>query len=104
MLLSSILNAGEKVMSVKASVSISEQQERYVRGLVEDGRYSSVSAVVQQGLDLLQKKTDAEEAEVEALKLLLSERQAGSFESGEKFKTRIGDMLNAKRRKHGLED
>jgi antitoxin ParD1/3/4 len=95
MLLSSILNAGEKVMSVKASVSISEQQERYVRGLVEDGRYSSVSAVVQQGLDLLQKKTDAEEAEVEALKLLLSERQAGS---------RIGDMLNAKRRKHGLED
>lgn len=91
-------------MSVKASVSISEQQERYARGLVEDGRYSSVSAVVQQGLDLLQKKTDAEEAEVVALKLVLTERQAGPFESGAKFNRRIDDMLAEKRRVHGLED
>ena len=91
-------------MSVKASVSISEQQERYVRGLVEDGRYSSVSAVVQQGLDLLQKKTDAEETEIKAIKLLLNERKAGSFESGEKFSNRIDDMIATKRREHGLED
>lgn len=91
-------------MSVKASVSISEQQERYARGLVEDGRYSSVSAVVQQGLDLLQKKTDAEEAETAALKLLLIERQSGSFESSKRFSNRIDNMLTAKRREHGLED
>ena len=33
-------------MSVKASVSISEQQEAFARGLVGDGRYASLSAVV----------------------------------------------------------
>ncbi|TRD15662.1 ribbon-helix-helix domain-containing protein [Palleronia caenipelagi] len=40
-------------MSVKASVSLSEQQDSFARALVADGKYASVSAVVQRGLELL---------------------------------------------------
>jgi len=36
-------------MSVKASVSITEQQDDFARHLVAEGQYSSVSAVVQRG-------------------------------------------------------
>ena len=36
-------------MSVEASVSISEAQEAYAHDLVAQGRYATLSAVVQQG-------------------------------------------------------
>lgn len=90
-------------MSVKASVSISEQQDRYVRDLVDQGRYSSVSAVVQQGLDLLRKQEEVELLEATALKVLLDERQAGPFEPADAFSSRIDTMIARKRREHGLD-
>jgi antitoxin ParD1/3/4 len=90
-------------MSVKASVSISNQQDRYARSLVEQGRFSSMSAVVQQGLDLLQQKTEADQLETEALKALLQERQVGPFESSAQFSERIDSMIARKRSEHGLE-
>ena len=37
-------------MSVKASISLTETQEAFARELVAQGRYSSLSAVLQQGL------------------------------------------------------
>ncbi|WP_313608756.1 type II toxin-antitoxin system ParD family antitoxin, partial [Rhizobium sp.] len=45
-------------MSVKASVSISDQQDSFARRLVEEGRYASLSAVVQRGLELLRQETE----------------------------------------------
>lgn len=91
-------------MSVKASVSISEQQDRFARALVEQGRYSSVSAVVQQGIELLQKQTEADQLELAALRSQLQVRQEGLFESASKFSDRIDDMIARKRREHGLEN
>ena len=49
-------------MSVKASVSISEAQEAYARDLVAQGRYATLSAVVQQGLELLREQSQATDA------------------------------------------
>ena len=46
-------------MSVKASVSISEQQEAFARDLVAQGRYASLSAVVQRGIELLREEASA---------------------------------------------
>ena len=91
-------------MTVKSSISLTDQQDAFARGLGREGRYSSLSAVVQQGLDLLRQKTEAEEAEVLALRALVDQRRAGAFVSSGKMKGRVGKMLERKRREHGLED
>ncbi|MCV6547615.1 MAG: type II toxin-antitoxin system ParD family antitoxin [Cohaesibacter sp.] len=91
-------------MSVKASVSISEQQDKFVRELVEDGRYSSVSAVVQQGIELLRHKTEADVVQTNALRVLLKERMEGPFVPAEEFNQRLESMLARKREEHGLDD
>ena len=91
-------------MTVKSSVSLTDQQAAFARSLVEKGRHSSVSAVVQQGLDLLKQKTEAEENDREALRLLLRQRQEGSFISPTEMKSRLSTMLNEKRRTHGVAD
>jgi antitoxin ParD1/3/4 len=89
-------------MVVRASVLISEQQEMFARRLVEDGRYSSLSAVVQRGLELVREETELKEAEIEALRTLIAERRAGEFVSAEEGHRQIEEMLAAKRAFYGL--
>ena len=90
-------------MSVKASVSISEQQDEFARDLVARGRYSSVSAVVQQGLDLLKQRDEAERTELEALRTILEERRKGPFVSVEEFRSNIDALIARKRGEYGLD-
>lgn len=89
-------------MAVKASVSISEQQEMFARRLVEEGRYSSLSAVVQRGLELVREETELKEAELAALRALISERRAGEFLSREESHRQIEDLIAAKKAAYGL--
>lgn len=89
-------------MSVKASVSISDQQEAFARTLVSEGRYASLSAVVQRGLELLREDTEAKDAELAALRALLEERAAGEFVTVEEGRARTDDMIATKQRAHGL--
>jgi antitoxin ParD1/3/4 len=89
-------------MSVKASVSLSAQQDAFARELVRQGRYASVSAVVQRGLELLRAETEAREAELAALRALLAERAAGPFVSVAEARAATEAMIAAKRRAHGL--
>ena len=83
-------------MTVKASVSISDQQDAFARRLVEEGRYSSLSAVVQRGLELLREEIELKEAELAALRELLDRRREGPFLSAEESHTRIEAMFAAK--------
>lgn len=85
-------------MGVKSSVSLSDQQDAFARRLVEQGRYSSVSAVIQNGLDLLRQRTEAEEVETAALKALLLARSQGDFVSAPDMEGRIAAMIDKKRR------
>jgi antitoxin ParD1/3/4 len=89
-------------MSVKASVSISEQQEMFARRLVEEGRYASLSAVVQRGLELVREETELKEAELQALRALIAERRAGEFVDTDEGRRRTNAMLAAKRERYGL--
>ena len=89
-------------MSVKASVSISEQQESFARGLVGEGRFASLSAVVQRGLDLLREEIEAKEAERVALRALMRERNEGPFVTLDEGRRNTEAMLAAKRRARGL--
>jgi antitoxin ParD1/3/4 len=89
-------------MSIKASVSISEQQDMFARRLVEEGRYSSLSAVVQRGLELVREETELKDAELAALRALIAERQASEFLDAEESHRQIEEMLAAKRAFYGL--
>ena len=91
-------------MTVKSSISLSDEQHAFARALVEVGRYSSVSAVLQQGVDLLRQRMEAEEAETVALRALLSRRREGAFVDAEGMDARLAAMIADKRRAHGLED
>lgn len=89
-------------MSVKASVSISDQQDSFARRLVEEGRYASLSAVVQRGLELLRQETELRDAELAALRDLLAERGEGEFVSLKDSKDRTAAMIAARKASHGL--
>ncbi|HYD89502.1 MAG TPA: type II toxin-antitoxin system ParD family antitoxin [Vitreimonas sp.] len=84
-------------MTVKTSISLTDAQEAYARKLVEEGRYSSLSAVLQQGLEMLRLETEAKEAEAAALKALLMERAQGPFVSMDESDAEIDAMLKRKR-------
>ncbi|UYN98811.1 MAG: type II toxin-antitoxin system ParD family antitoxin [Devosia sp.] len=85
-------------MSVKSSISLTDQQDAFVRAQVQSGRYASASAVLQQGLEMLRLKTEAESAEIEALRELLSRRMSGPFVSSEEMDARVQAMIERKRR------
>ena len=89
-------------MAVKSSISLTDEQHAFARALVEAGRYSSVSAVLQQGVELLRRRVDAEELETAALRELLSRRRDGEVVSAERMDTLLGSMIAGKRRAHGL--
>ena len=89
-------------MSVKSSISLTDEQHAFARALVEAGRYSSLSAVLQQGVDLLRRRVDAEELESAALRELLSRRRKGAFVGTEAMDRRLATLIAAKRREHGL--
>jgi antitoxin ParD1/3/4 len=89
-------------MSVKASVSISSQQDAYARKLVEDGRYASLSAVVQRGLELVREETELKDAELAALKALVADRMKGEFMTMEESHRRVEAMIEANRKAYGL--
>jgi antitoxin ParD1/3/4 len=89
-------------MSVKASVSISEQQDAFARSLVQEGRYSSVSAVIQHSLDLLKAKADRDDAELNAIRAFIADRRDGAFEPSEDARNTTRDMIARKRQAHGL--
>ncbi len=85
-------------MTVKISISLTDEQHAFAHTLVETGRYASLSAVVQHGLDLVRQHTDAEMLETEALRELLSRRCRGEFVSADEMDVRLARMFAEKRR------
>ncbi len=80
-------------MTVKSSISLRDDQHAFARALVEGGRFPSLSAVVQQGLDLLRQQDADAEAERAALRALLRERAEGPVLTG----TELREQLIARR-------
>lgn len=90
-------------MTVKASISLTDRQDAFARGLVAEGKYSSISAVIQRGLDLLHEETEAREANTAALRSLLEQRRAGTFVGAKEAHKRTAAMLARKRAALGLD-
>ena len=89
-------------MTVKSSVSLSDRQYTFAKALVDEGRYASVSAVLQRGVDLLEQRLEAEELERNALREVLSRRRAGEFIPAEEFDARLKRMIAGKKRSRGV--
>ena len=89
-------------MTVKSSVSLTDEQHAFAKALVEAGRYSSLSAVLQQGVELLQQRMDAEEIATAAVRELLTRRRQGGFVDAQGMDARLAGLLADKRRAHGL--
>ena len=85
-------------MSVKSSISLTDQQDAFARSLVESGRYSSMSSVLQQGLELLRQKTEIETVETVALRELIQRRSHGPTISATEMESRVETMIERKRR------
>lgn len=69
----------------------------------DEGRFASLSAVLQQGVDLLRTRMYAEEAELAALRELLSRRRKGRFVSDQEMDKRLDAVIMEKRRAHGVQ-
>lgn len=89
-------------MTVKSSISLTDEQDAFARQLVEKGRFPSVSAALQQGLELLRLRFENDELELEALRTLLIERRSGKFVSNDDMTAAISSAAKRKRAKHGI--
>jgi len=74
---------------VKSSVSLREDQHAFAKALVVAGRFPSVSAVLQQGLDLLKQQEADGQADRAALQVLLQQRANGAFISADQLRARL---------------
>lgn len=85
-------------MTVKSSIALTDEQRGLVMELVKAKRCLNVSAVLQQGTDLLRQRMQDEDLERAALKALLSQRAAGAFVSGAQMEKSTARMTAEKRR------
>lgn len=76
-------------MTIKSSISLRDDQHAFAKALVDGGRFPSVSAVVQQGLDLLRQQDADAQADRAALRALLAERASGTFLSGDALRAQL---------------
>ena len=89
-------------MTIKLTISLSDEQHAFAKALVANGRYPTLNAVLHQGVDLLRLHTDAEAAEGAALRELLSRRRNGEFLTDQQMDDRLAGMIGAKRTAHGI--
>ena len=91
-------------MTVKSSISLTDDQHSFARTLVDSGRFRSVSAVLQQGIELLREKMADEAMERAALAEILGKRRSGAFVSAARMDDRLSRMIVRKRRAHAVRD
>lgn len=85
-------------MTVKSSISLTDEQHPFAKALVDTGRFPSVSAVLQQGIELLRQQIETDALDRVALAELLRQRRAGNFISGDEMDERLARMIARKRR------
>jgi antitoxin ParD1/3/4 len=85
------------MMTAKTSVSLTDDQDAYARALVESGRYPSLSAVLQRGLEMLRRDSEMRDAELEALRSLIDRRRTGTFVDLAEGETQTRVMRERKR-------
>ena len=91
-------------MTVKSSISLSDEQHAFARTLVAAGRFASISAVLQHGVEVLRQQMADEALERAALVEVLAQRRSGDFVSGTEMEARLRKMLARKRLDDAVQD
>ena len=89
---------------MKSSISLTDDQHSFAKTLVDSGRFPSVSAVMQQGIELLRERMEDEALERAALAEILGKRRSGPFVSAASMDARLSRMTARKRRAHAVRD
>lgn len=89
-------------MTIKTTVSFSEDQDALIERLIASGRFSSRSAVFQAGLERLRRDIEDEEIERDALRALLAERRAEVPIDGAEMDARLDALFTEAERRHGV--
>ena len=89
-------------MTVKSSISLTDDQHSFAKTLVDSGRFPSVSAVLQHGVEVLRRHIENDELERTALAEVLARRRADKFVPAAKMDDRIERLLIRKRRAHAV--
>jgi antitoxin ParD1/3/4 len=84
-------------MTAKTSISLTDDQQAYARSLVESGQFSSLSAVLQRGLEMLRRDREIQDAELQALRSLIDQRRQGPFVDLEMGEAETRAMIMRKR-------
>ncbi len=93
-----------KHVTAKTSITLTHDQHAFAKTLVDSRRYPSVSAVLQQGIELLREKLEDEAAARIALVEILEKQRSGPFLSASKMDSRLSQMIGKKRRSHTIRD
>src|ERR1700761_7764914 len=88
----------EVAMTAKTSISLTDNQEAYARGLVESGQYPSLSAVLQRGLEMLRRDNEMRDAELQGLRALIDQRRSGAFVDLDEGEAEARTMLERKKK------
>ena len=91
-------------MTVKSSISLTDDQHSFAKTLVDSGRFPSVSAVLQQGVELLREKMEDDALEGAALVEIPGKRPSGPFLSAARMDSRLSRMIDKKRRTYAVRD
>lgn len=90
-------------MTIKTSISLPNAQAEFAKALVEQGLFSSLSAVAQHGIELIRQRQEAERSDTEALRTLLQNRAKGPFVGATEFRTRMDHLLTQKQQAYDLD-
>ncbi|ANT63045.1 hypothetical protein AYJ57_21465 (plasmid) [Salipiger sp. CCB-MM3] len=80
-------------MNVELSISLTEEQAAYASRLVEEGHFSSLSAVMQEAVELMRQQNEI----AYTLSQLLIERRAGEFVEGDEGRRLTEEAIERKR-------
>ncbi|WP_434730654.1 type II toxin-antitoxin system ParD family antitoxin [Rhizobium binae] len=85
-------------MEAGGECAICHKQDAFARSLVESGWDSSMSSVLQQGLELLRQKMESEAVETAALRDFVQRRLKGPMISTTEMESRVEAMIERRRR------
>lgn len=92
------------IMSESYSIQLTENDEKLVFSLIENGQFNSLSAIVHRGLELVWRENEFQQTDIDALKSLLDDRRKGKFISNAEGRRRAEEMISRKRAEHGISD
>lgn len=85
-------------MTVKPTVSLTDQGYDFAKSLVKNGKFASVSAVMQYGLRLVEREDEEYNTHLEAIRNDLAVRANEPFLSDQDIDTKLETMLEKKRK------